>query len=99
MIKISASQIRQNSAILNEALRDEIIVTKREKPFVVIVSYDRYLQMQDELRELRGKVEPQRLRDAWRESARTSGEALEDEDRQLYEALQAEAAERISAAG
>ena len=42
MKTISASQIKQNSTILQEALRDDLLVTKGDKPFVVILDYERY---------------------------------------------------------
>ena len=96
---ISASQIRQNSGILNEALREEIVVTKREKPYVVIVSYETFRKMQEELRELRSQVEPLRLKEAWRRSAEESAAVLGEEEETLYSEIQAEAAERLDAAG
>jgi PHD/YefM family antitoxin component YafN of YafNO toxin-antitoxin module len=40
---ITASDIKKNSMILQNALKDDLLVTKRDKPFVVIVDYDRYL--------------------------------------------------------
>ena len=99
MMKISASQIRQNSGILNEALREDIIVTKREKPYVVIVAYEAYRKMCEELDTLRAKVEPGRIRDAWRKSAVQSAEVLTEDDEALYREIDSEAAERLNAAG
>lgn len=45
MQSITASEIKQNSTLLQNALKGDMLVTKREKPFVVIVDYDRYLEL------------------------------------------------------
>jgi len=45
MQTVTASQIKQNSTILQNALKSDMLVTKREKPFVVIVDYDRYKEL------------------------------------------------------
>ncbi len=42
MKTISASQVKQNSTILQDALRGDLLITKRDKPFVVVVDYERY---------------------------------------------------------
>ena len=42
---ITASDIKKNSMILQNALKGDMLVTKRDKPFVVIVDYDRYLEL------------------------------------------------------
>ncbi len=42
---ISATQIKQNSMRLQEALRDDILITKRDKPFVVVMDYEKYLKI------------------------------------------------------
>ena len=45
MHTISASEIIQNSVRLQEALRDDILITKRDKPFVVVMDYEKYLTL------------------------------------------------------
>ena len=45
MHTISASEIKQNSVRLQEALRDDILITKRDKPFVVVMDYEKYLTL------------------------------------------------------
>ena len=40
---ISATEIKQNSVRLQEALRDDILITKRDKPFVVVMDYEKYI--------------------------------------------------------
>ena len=45
MQTITASAIKQNSTLLQNALRSDMLVTKREKPFVVIVDFKRYKEL------------------------------------------------------
>ena len=45
MYTISATEIKQNSMRLQEALRDDILITKRDKPFVVVMDYEKYLKI------------------------------------------------------
>ena len=45
---VTASEIKQNSTILQNALKGDLLVTKRDKPFVVIMDYDRYLKLSAE---------------------------------------------------
>ena len=42
MQTITASELKQNSMRLQDALRDDLLVTKREKPFVVVMDYQKY---------------------------------------------------------
>ena len=48
MHTISASEIKQNSVRLQEALRDDLLITKRDKPFVVVMDYEKYLMLNKE---------------------------------------------------
>ena len=45
MQTVTASEIKQNSTILQNALKGDMLVTKRDKPFVVVVDYDRYREL------------------------------------------------------
>lgn len=45
MQTITASDIKQNSTILQNALKSDMLVTKRDKPFVVVVDYERYREL------------------------------------------------------
>ena len=45
MQTITASEIKQNSTILQNALKSDMLVTKRDKPFVVVVDYERYREL------------------------------------------------------
>ncbi len=45
MNTITATEIKQNSMRLQEALRDDILITKRDKPFVVVMDYEKYMQL------------------------------------------------------
>ncbi|CAA6813940.1 MAG: Unknown protein [uncultured Sulfurovum sp.] len=39
---ITASDLKQNSVRLQDALREDLLVTKRDKPFVVVMDYEKY---------------------------------------------------------
>lgn len=45
MQTVTASQIKQNSTILQNALRDDMLITKRDKPFVVVMDFKRYQEL------------------------------------------------------
>ncbi len=45
MHTISTTEIQKNSLRLQEALRDDILITKRDKPFVVVMDYEKYLRL------------------------------------------------------
>ncbi len=45
MQTVTASEIKQNSTILQNALKDDMLITKRDKPFVVVVDYERYKEL------------------------------------------------------
>ncbi len=45
MHTISTTEIQENSLRLQEALRDDILITKRDKPFVVVMDYEKYLRL------------------------------------------------------
>jgi len=46
MTTITASNLKQNSMRLQDALRDDLLVTKRDKPFVVVMDYEKYVKLQ-----------------------------------------------------
>jgi prevent-host-death family protein len=52
---ISATELRQKSHLMEEAKREDIIVTKRERPFAVIVDIDRYYELLQRAGENDGK--------------------------------------------
>jgi len=45
MQTVMASEIKQNSTILQNALRGDMLITKRDKPFVVVVDFKRYQEL------------------------------------------------------
>ena len=45
MTIITASDLKQNSMKLQYALRDDLLVTKRDKPFVVVMDYEKYVKL------------------------------------------------------
>ena len=42
MQTVTASEIKKNSTILQNALKGDLLVTKQDKPFVVVIDYGRY---------------------------------------------------------
>ncbi|MBA1437668.1 MAG: type II toxin-antitoxin system Phd/YefM family antitoxin [Epsilonproteobacteria bacterium] len=46
MHSISASELKQNSTKLQEALRNDLLITKRDKPFVVVMDYEKYKKLE-----------------------------------------------------
>ena len=41
-MNITATQLKQQINVLNHLKEEEIVVTKRDKPFAVIVDFDKY---------------------------------------------------------
>lgn len=41
-MNISATQLKQQSHLLDHVKKEDIIITKREKPFAVVVDIERY---------------------------------------------------------
>ena len=39
---LAASDIKKNSSLMQNALREDLLITKRNKPYVVIMDYQRY---------------------------------------------------------
>ncbi len=46
MTTITASDLKQNTMRLQDALRDDMLVTKRDKPFVVVMDYEKYKRLE-----------------------------------------------------
>ena len=88
---ITATQIKQNSGILQKALLEDIVVTKREQPFVVIVEYDKYLEMERLIQRYGEEKRTQTMQNAWLASAKESEDAMGGDDKELYRAINAEA--------
>ena len=42
MQTITATNLQQNSMILQNALREDLLVTKQDKPFVVVMDFKKY---------------------------------------------------------
>jgi len=49
MTTITASDLKQNTMRLQDALRDDLLVTKRDKPFVVVMDYEKYVNLREYL--------------------------------------------------
>jgi prevent-host-death family protein len=52
MTTITASDLKQNSMRLQDALRDDLLVTKRDKPFVVVMDYEKYIKLQTYIKQV-----------------------------------------------
>ncbi len=48
-MNISATELKQQTHLLNSVKNEDIIVTKRSKPFAVIIDYEKYQKMLQEL--------------------------------------------------
>lgn len=46
MTTITASDLKQNTMRLQDALREDMLVTKRDKPFVVVMDYEKYKKLE-----------------------------------------------------
>ena len=46
MTTITASDLKQNSMRLQDALREDLLVTKRGEPFVVVLDYQKYKRLE-----------------------------------------------------
>ena len=42
MQTVTATNLKQNSMILQDALREDLLVTKQDKPFVVVMDFKKY---------------------------------------------------------
>jgi prevent-host-death family protein len=52
MTVITATDLKQNTMRLQEALRDDLLITKRNKPFVVVMDYEKYRRLEAHLQAL-----------------------------------------------
>ena len=46
MQTVTASNLKQNTMILQDALREDLLITKRDKPFVVVMDYKKYQELE-----------------------------------------------------
>ena len=46
MQTVTASTLKQNTMILQDALREDLLITKRDKPFVVVMDYKKYQELE-----------------------------------------------------
>ena len=44
-MNITATQLKQETNLLSQVEKEDIIVTKRSKPFAVIIEYDKYKKL------------------------------------------------------
>ncbi|BDY11896.1 type II toxin-antitoxin system Phd/YefM family antitoxin [Hydrogenimonas cancrithermarum] len=91
-MKITATQIKQNSAILQEALKEDIVVTRHEKPFVVIVGYEKYREMESLAQRYKEEKKARSMQSLWLNSAKESEKSLNEEDEELFDDINDQAA-------
>lgn len=46
MQTVTASTVKQNAMILQDAIREDLLITKRDKPYVVVMDYKKYQELQ-----------------------------------------------------
>ena len=92
---ITATQIKQNSALLQEALKEEVVVTRHDKPFVVIIGYEKFKELEVMARKYKEEKRAKSLQSMWLESAKESEKCMDKEDKALFEAIDAQAAETM----
>ncbi len=84
---ITASQIN-SSSMLQIALKEDIIVTKRNRPFVAIVDYDKYLIISEYAQRYQRELASQKLADSWLLSAQESEKSLHPNDLEFKKELE-----------
>ena len=87
---ITASKIRQNSSILQKALKEDIIVTKRNEPYVVIIDYDKYIEISDLAERYRKESASRDIANKWLKSAKESESHYSKDDLEHKKELQGE---------
>jgi len=48
-LQITSTKLKQQINLLSNVKEDDIIVTKRDKPFAVIIDYDKYTKLMQQL--------------------------------------------------
>lgn len=46
MQTITSSTLKQNTMLLQNAFRNDLLITKRNKPFVVVMDYEKYQKLE-----------------------------------------------------
>ncbi|SMM98499.1 hypothetical protein SPONN_2438 [uncultured Candidatus Thioglobus sp.] len=49
MQTISSSYLKQNISVLQNALRSDLLITKQNKPFVVVMDYQKYQSLESKI--------------------------------------------------
>jgi len=48
-MNITATQLKQETHLLSNVINEDIVITKRSKPFAVIIEYEKYEELTKEL--------------------------------------------------
>jgi len=52
-MNISATQLKQHAHLLDSVKDEDIIITKREKPFAVVIEFEKYNRLTKELENIK----------------------------------------------
>ena len=52
-MNISATQLKQHAHLLDSVKEEDIIITKREKPFAVVIEFEKYSRLTKELENIK----------------------------------------------
>jgi prevent-host-death family protein len=63
MTVITATDLKQNTMRLQEALRDDLLITKRNKPFVVVMDYEKYRKIETYIETLKEMPKSEKTHD------------------------------------
>jgi prevent-host-death family protein len=50
---ISATQLKQHAHLLDSVKEEDIVITKREKPFAVVIEFEKYNKLTKELQNIK----------------------------------------------
>lgn len=71
MQTVTSSDLKQNSMRLQDALRDDLLVTKRDNPFVVVMDYEKYRLIEQYIYEMtQGSMSKESLKEMLKKSTK-----------------------------
>jgi len=57
MVKVSATEFKRRSGeYIERALKEEVVIQKRNRPVAVVVDYDKYRELQKKLEEMEDRL-------------------------------------------
>lgn len=52
-MNLTATQLKQDTHLLSHVKEEDIVITKRSKPFAVIVEYNKYLELTQDMQKVK----------------------------------------------